>query len=281
MEKKKGERGGEEAGRDLHPGMGELKQRRDPRIWGNPVSNGEIDWDRREAFETVGIGWSGWSVTDWTEWQIHRWSVLWPKVPRTGTCFTGVQGGWEVERGDWKTDLERELLLAVGRWTEGGNPQQGMPTRKTGLPWKQGAIAESCRGRSHYCNLSLPTHQHWLPSNLKSPLRAGPHLPYAGHQKRPSLGPYLLHLWLPASLWIWCCRGSWDPNSHTASAPCPNWGRTKSSKAATGPDSCGWNTCRGGDKTKLNPRDGVSKEEDWKSFHQLYKMQIKCQQSAR
>ena len=109
-------------------------------------------------------------------------------MPRTGTCFTGVQGGWEVERGDWKTDLERELLLAVGRWTEGGNPQQGMPTRKTGLPWKQGAIAESCRGRSHYCNLSLPTHQHWLPSNLKSPLRAGPHLPYAGHQKRPSLG---------------------------------------------------------------------------------------------
>ena len=27
---------------------------RDARIWGNPLSDGEIDWDRREAFEAVG-----------------------------------------------------------------------------------------------------------------------------------------------------------------------------------------------------------------------------------
>ena len=47
--------------------------------------------------------------------------------PGLGHVFTGVQGGWELERGDWRTGLERELLLAVGRW-EGENPQQGMPT---------------------------------------------------------------------------------------------------------------------------------------------------------
>ena len=56
MEKKKGEGGGEEAGWDLHTGAGELKQRRDSQIWGNPVSDGEIKWDRREAFEAVGRG---------------------------------------------------------------------------------------------------------------------------------------------------------------------------------------------------------------------------------
>ena len=32
----------------------ELKQRRDSQIWGNPLCNREIDWDRRETFEAVG-----------------------------------------------------------------------------------------------------------------------------------------------------------------------------------------------------------------------------------
>ena len=36
-----------------------------------------------------------------------------------------------------------------------------------------------------------------------------------------------------------------------------------------------------GIKPKLNPRDGVTKEEDRKSFHQLYKLQIKSPWSAR
>ena len=32
--------------------------------------------------------------------------------------FTGVQGGWELVHGDWRTDPVQEVLLAVGRWTE-------------------------------------------------------------------------------------------------------------------------------------------------------------------
>ena len=36
-----------------------------------------------------------------------------------------------------------------------------------------------------------------------------------------------------------------------------------------------------GIKPKLNPRDGVTKEEDGKSFYQLYKLQIKSPQSVR
>ena len=41
-----------------------------------------------------------------------------PTYPRLGHVFTGVQGGWELVHGDWRTDPEGELLLAVGRWTE-------------------------------------------------------------------------------------------------------------------------------------------------------------------
>ena len=41
-----------------------------------------------------------------------------PTYPRLGHMFTGVQGGWELVRGDWRTGPERELLLAVQRWTE-------------------------------------------------------------------------------------------------------------------------------------------------------------------
>ena len=39
--------------------------------------------------------------------------------PGLGCVFIGVRGGWELERGDWRTGLDRELLLAVGRRTEG------------------------------------------------------------------------------------------------------------------------------------------------------------------
>ena len=53
MEKKKGEGGKEETGWDLHPRVGEMKQRRDSQIWGNTLSDREIDWDKREAFEAV------------------------------------------------------------------------------------------------------------------------------------------------------------------------------------------------------------------------------------
>ena len=65
MEKKKRE-GGEEAGWNLHPGVGELKEKRDSRIWGKPLSDRETDWDRREAFEASGRK-SGPSAADRTE----------------------------------------------------------------------------------------------------------------------------------------------------------------------------------------------------------------------
>ena len=40
-----------------------------------------------------------------------------PTCPRLGRVFTGVQGGWALEREDWRKGPERELLL--GRCTDG------------------------------------------------------------------------------------------------------------------------------------------------------------------
>ena len=39
--------------------------------------------------------------------------------PGLGHVFTGVQGDWELEHGNWRTGPEQELLLAVETWTEG------------------------------------------------------------------------------------------------------------------------------------------------------------------
>ena len=73
-----------------------------------------------------------------------------PMCPRLGCLLTGVQGGWELVCGDWRTGPERELLLAVGRWTEGmegrkstaGNAYRGRPdchgSRALLLSHKQG-----------------------------------------------------------------------------------------------------------------------------------------------
>ena len=146
-----------------------------------------------------------------------------------------------------------------------------MLQRKTGLPWKQGATAKSHTGGGATTVASLSQHASaclWTikaalsglalvrqpPSNRKTPLRAGPHTPAAGCQKRPSLGPYLLCPWPLASLHIWRHGGSRDPSSRTTSAPGLHCGTPKRSKAASVPDSCGWTTHRGGDKTKAEPQ---------------------------
>ena len=64
-----------------------------------------------------------------------------PMCPRMERVFTGVQGGWELVHGDWRTGPERELPLAVGRRTEGqeeGNLQQGMPMEEDGTAMETG-----------------------------------------------------------------------------------------------------------------------------------------------
>ena len=52
------------------------------------------------------------------------------------------------------------------------------------MPQKQGIIAESHAGGGVTTAASLSPNT-TLTDNRKSPLRAGPHMPYAKHQKRP------------------------------------------------------------------------------------------------
>ena len=172
------------------------------------------------------------------------------------------------------------------RGWKGGNPQQGMPIEEDRTAMGAGRYCRATsRGRSCCCNLSLPTCRHqpttikeacsalaiarWLLSNKICSLRDGPLTPAPGSLKKPGQGwpSHTLHgapekaltraislepvaARFPAHLAPLGLLGS----KQTTSAPGPHWGRTKSSKAASRPDSCGWTTRRGGDKPKAEPQ---------------------------
>ena len=58
---------------------------------------------------------------------------------------------------------------------------------------------------------------------------------------------FLLH-YPPTPLSTWCCQNLSDPSSCTISTAGPHRGKPKSSRAASGANSNGWPTCRGGNK---------------------------------
>ena len=113
----------------------------------------------------------------------------------------------------------------------------------------------------------------------KSQARVGLHALYAGYQKRPSLGLYILRPWLP------CAFGT--PGALMIQAVIPLLCLVITGADPRAPKQPQDQTpvvgphAEVGIKPKLNPRDGVAKEEDQKSFNQLYKLQIKSRQSAR
>jgi len=73
----------------------------------------------------------------------------------------------------------------------------------------------------------------------------------------------------PSCQLTWCCQNPCDPSSCTTSTPGPHRGKPKSSRAASGANPSG------------RPRGSVTKEEDPKPSHQLYKLQIKSRRSTR
>ena len=131
--------------------------------------------------------------------------------PRVRRVFTGVWGGWELECRDWRTGSGQELLLDVGRWTEGMGRKKSTAGNAYREHWA--AMESGCycwvtrRERSYYWNLSLShtpvvsAEKLKKPSELalmcqlqgikkkkKKPLRTGPHAPAARHQKKPGQG---------------------------------------------------------------------------------------------
>ena len=97
----------------------------------------------------------------------------------------------------------------------------------------------------------------------------------------PSRALYLLLPQLPTILSARCCQKPCDPSSCTTSAAGPHWGRTKTSRAASGTNPSGRSMYKGGNKPQLKPRGSVAKKEDPKPSHQLYKLQIKSTQSTK
>ena len=55
----------------------------------------------------------------------------------------------------------------------------------------------------------------------------------------------------PTPLSTWCCQNPCDPSSYTTSTPGPHRGKPNSSRAASGANSSGQPTCRGGNKTTI------------------------------
>ena len=177
--------------------------------------------------------------------------------PHTGACQ--------------RTIKETLSGLALTRWSTNNKkkPPQGWPS------------PASCRAiKKKGLSGLVPTR--WLPGARKSLASAGPHAPYARCQKRPSLGPYLLCLWPLASLHIWHCWGF--PASRAVIPPLRPVLTGAHLRAPTQPQDqtpLGGTHEEVGIKPKLNLRKGVTKEEDCKSFHQVYKLQIKSPWSAR
>ena len=120
-----------------------------------------------------------------------------------------------------------------------------------------------------------------LPAARKTPARAHLHAPYTRHQKRPSLGPYLLHPWPSASLAFGAAGAPAMQAVIPPLLPVLTGADPRAPKKPQDQTPEGGPHADVGIKPKLNPRDGVTKEEDQKSFHQLYKLQIKSPQSAR
>ena len=92
---------------------------------------------------------------------------------------------------------------------------------------------------------------------------------------------YFLLPWPPPPRSPWCCQNPCDPSSCTTSTPGPQRGKPKSSKAASRANLRRLPISRGGNKITVETRGSVTKEEDPKPSHQLYKLQIKSTQSTR
>ena len=99
----------------MHPRAGELKQRRDSQIRGNPSPTGKSIGTEGKHLRPLEEGemadlWQMGQSEKYTDGLYHS-----PMCPGLGHVFTDVQGGWELVRGYWRTGPEWGLLLAVGR----------------------------------------------------------------------------------------------------------------------------------------------------------------------
>ena len=152
----------------------------------SPMGKPPLWWGNRLGQKHLRLSEEGEAANQWQTGKSEKYTdgpYCGPTWHGLALVFTGVQGGWELKNGDWRTGLERELLLAVGTRTE------GMEGRKTttenaygGRPDCHGSrslLLNHMQGWNHYCSLSLPTCWLLLMNNKRSPLRVGSHAPAA------------------------------------------------------------------------------------------------------
>ena len=84
-----------------------------------------------------------------------------------------------------------------------------------------------------------------------------------------------------STLGIWHCWGSCDQAVIPPLHPVLTEADPRAPRQPQDQTPVGGPHTEVGIKSKLNPGDGVTKEEDRKSFLQLYKLQIKSPRSAR
>ena len=97
-------------GWDMHLRTRELKQRRDSWIRGNHLSDGETPSPTGKSIGTEGkhlkLSVEGEEADLWKTGQSEYYRdglYCGLTCPGLGHVFTAVQGGWELEHGDWRT----------------------------------------------------------------------------------------------------------------------------------------------------------------------------------
>ena len=93
-----------------------------------------------------------------------------------------------------------------------------------------------------------------------------------------------LYFWLPqppTPLSTWCCQNPCDPSSCTTSTPGPHRGNPRPPGQPQEQSPVDDPHVEVEIKTQLKPRGSVTKEEDPKLSHQLYKLQLTSTQSTR
>ena len=122
------------------------------------------------------------------------------------------------------------------------------------------------KGWSTHCNLCFPINHCWQMTNTEEPGREALWMPAARGWKRILIDPYPLWPWVPVPLHTWCFWGPCHLSSHATSMPSSHCSRPKSSRAASRGNSCGWPTCRGGDKTTIELQEQHNQGRGSKAF---------------
>ena len=197
-----------------------------------------------------------------------------------------AHAGWELDRGAWAQPQCKDWWWLQGDSSRGqgtGNPwwrmslEEILETTEAGcycwVMWRSTAVTVASLS-SHACTgnraqRTTPARGLWAPggpSNGEGPVRKALWASAARGEKRILIESYHPCPWPLASLHSWHRQGSCNQSSCTTSMPSPHWSRPKSFRASLEANSCGWCTCRNGDKTTTELQGQSNKGWGLKTF---------------